>query len=64
MTLYCDYLKVISTRVGDKEATLGKGESVQFEQYTVTYAGPRIGVLMYRLFIRPHSKRRNLYSIC
>jgi cytochrome c-type biogenesis protein CcmF len=28
----------------DKEATLGKGESVQFEEYTVTYVGPRMDV--------------------
>ena len=28
----------------DKEATLAKGESVQFEAYTVTYLGPRMEV--------------------
>jgi cytochrome c-type biogenesis protein CcmF len=28
----------------DKEATLGKGESVQFDDYTITYAGPRMEV--------------------
>jgi cytochrome c-type biogenesis protein CcmF len=28
----------------DKEATLSKGESVQFEEYTITYAGPRMEV--------------------
>jgi cytochrome c-type biogenesis protein CcmF len=28
----------------DKEATLAKGESVQFDSYTITYAGPRMEV--------------------
>ncbi len=28
----------------DKEATLAKGESVQFDAYTITYAGPRMEV--------------------
>ncbi len=28
----------------DKEATLAKGESVQFDRYTITYAGPRMEV--------------------
>jgi cytochrome c-type biogenesis protein CcmF len=28
----------------DKEATLAKGDTVQFEEYTVTYAGPRMEV--------------------
>jgi cytochrome c-type biogenesis protein CcmF len=28
----------------DKEATLAKGESVQFDDYTITYAGPRMEV--------------------
>lgn len=28
----------------DKEATMGKGDTIAFEQYTVTYAGPRMEV--------------------
>src|SRR5580658_6463128 len=30
MTLHCDYLKVISTRIGDKSATLGKYGSFKY----------------------------------
>jgi lipopolysaccharide export system protein LptA len=30
MTLHCDYLKVVSTRIGDKSATLGKYGSFRY----------------------------------